>query len=93
MKLIKSKQIQKAEGRKKGIYEITLQVSDYDIEMLEDLAITYAPFHHDIFNSKKFPYSWIKRKVGIEILEYKPQYQRWLLGVWHEFWKLWKHYD
>lgn len=38
MKFIKSKSLQKAEGRKKGKYLITLEVTDYDIEMFEDLV-------------------------------------------------------
>ena len=40
MKYIKSKVLQKAEGRKKGKYLLTLEVSDYDLEMIEDIAMT-----------------------------------------------------
>ena len=42
MKLIKSQLLQKNEGRKKGKYLMMLEVSDYDIEMLEDLSQCYC---------------------------------------------------
>ena len=37
--MIGSKLLQKEEGRKKGKYQITLEVTDYDIEQLEALAL------------------------------------------------------
>lgn len=40
MKFIKSKLLQKSKGRKRGKYLITLEVTDYDLEMLEDLYMT-----------------------------------------------------
>ena len=46
MKFVKSKLLQKAEGRKRGKYLITLEVTDYDIEMFEGLATTYAPWDY-----------------------------------------------
>jgi len=42
MKYLKSKLIQKAKGRKKGIYQITLEVTDYDVGMFEDFATVYV---------------------------------------------------
>jgi len=42
MKYLKSKLIQKAKGRKRGIYQITLEVTDYDVEMFEDFAKVYV---------------------------------------------------
>ena len=42
MKLIKSKCIQKCEGRKKGKYLVTLEITDYDLEKIEDLATVYC---------------------------------------------------
>jgi len=62
MKLIKSKLIQKAEGRKKAKYLATFEVTEYDMEMLEDLANTYAPFVSEDsadFNPKY--QRWIKK--------------------------------
>ncbi len=37
MKLIKSKLLQKHDGRRSAKYLVTLEVTDYDIEMFEDL--------------------------------------------------------
>ncbi len=88
MKLIKSKLLQKAEGKRKGKYLITLEVSDYDIEMLEDLATTYEPFQE---------YHNNKEKLGIDFelpeLYFTTKYEKWIKKTWHEFWKLWKIHD
>lgn len=42
MKLIHSRLLQKSEGRKRAKYRIVLDVTDYDIEMLEDLSQVYC---------------------------------------------------
>lgn len=39
MKFINSKLIQKPEGRKTGKYRITIELTDYDIEMLEEFGV------------------------------------------------------
>jgi len=87
MKIIKSKIIQKAEGRKRGKYEITLEVTDYDIEMFEDLAMTYAPFEVVEEPDRKNNFN------GIYSANFNDKYLKWIHKVWHCFWKLWKLYD
>ena len=42
MKFVDSKLIQKYDGRKRGKYLITLEVTDHDIEMFEDFATVYV---------------------------------------------------
>lgn len=42
MKFIKSTLLQKVNGRKKGKYLLTIELTDYDIEMIEDLATSYC---------------------------------------------------
>lgn len=71
MKYINSKRI----SREK--YLITLEVSDYDLEMLEDLVTTYAPFK---FYEKN-------------VCDFTSKYQYWLLRMWKTFTTLWKRYD
>lgn len=80
MKIVKSKILQKAEGRKRGKYLITLEVTDYDIEMFEDLNHTYAPVVGEkCENCKDYGFN--------------EKYQKWLDKVWRTFWKLWNLYD
>jgi len=87
MKVIKSKLIQKAEGKKTGKYHITLEVSDYDIEMFEDFALTYAPFEEiqepSAENNWEYKYS----------ADMKDKYLAWMNKTWRCFWKLWDLYD
>jgi len=91
MKYIKSKRIQKAEGRKGGIYHVTLEVSDYDIVMFEDLHHTYAPFeNYDKFNSL-IPNDTIE--CDISILDMNKKYRTWLSKCWSCLHKLWRVYD
>lgn len=87
MKLIKSKRIQKAEGRKKGKYKITLEVTDYDIEMLELLDHTYAPFEKIEEPSEKN--DW----VGKYSPEFTDKYQSWINKTWRIFCSMWIKYD
>jgi len=92
MKFIKSKLIQKAEGRKIGKYEITLSVTDNDLLMLEDLATTYAPFQlWKNFKDKKITYEEFNIK-SIEC-DFSKKYYNWLLKTWRCFCKLWRKYD
>ena len=86
MKIIKSKLIQKAKGRQRGKYHLTLEVTDYDIEMFEDLVMTYAPFectqeptYENNFNGKYDA-------------AFTEKYQIWLNKVWNCFWNLWRKY-
>lgn len=87
MKFIKSKLLQKAKGRKKGKYLITLEVTDYDLEMIEDLHHTYAPF--EIIEVASEENDW----NGKYSPNFTKKYLIWLDKVWHCFWKLWKYYD
>ena len=89
MKFIKSKLLQKAKGKKKGKYLITLEVTDYDLEMLEDLTLTYSPFkYYDELDSLD-----LEQAKELEKLEFTDKYRKWLLKIWKQFWKLWKYYD
>jgi len=92
MKYISSKLIHKAEGRKRGKYLLTLEVTDYDMDMLEDLTTTYAPWDYkNIFVDK----NGMDKKVlvGIEILDFNVRYRKWMFKTWGCFWKLWRKYD
>ena len=80
MKFKKAKLLQKAKGRKKGKYLITLEVTDYDIEMFEDLDHTYAPFEKHIEENEQ-------GRI------FNEKYQKWLNKTWRAFWKLWGLYD
>jgi len=91
MKYIKSKCLQKAKGKKKGKYLLTLEVSDYDLDMLENLAVTYAPWDYSMFEGKLGVDK--KTKVGIEVLDMKPKYTKWIDKMWRAFWKLWHEHD
>ena len=42
MRLIKTKLLQQAKHPKIGKYQITLEVTDYDVEMFENLATAYC---------------------------------------------------
>ena len=79
MKLIRSKQIQKPNGRKKGKYQITLEVTDYDIEMFEEFGA--------------YQTAWVKHYEGNEEAEYSKMNQylnRFFFNTLH---KLWRKYD
>jgi len=87
MKFIKSKCIQKSERKKVGKYEITLLVTDHDINMFEDLVHSYEPFEvllqptkNNNFNAKYSP-------------DYNDKYRKWLNSVWKCFLELWSKYD
>lgn len=87
MKYIKSKCLQEAKGRKKGRYLITLEITDYDLEMLEDFATTYAPFK--MIEEPGNKNNW----NGIYSPDYKHKYQKWLSKMWRTFWIVWNKYD
>lgn len=91
MKLIKTKLLQDAKGRKQGRYLITLEVTDYDILMLEDLNFTYAPFDYHRFLDKNGQSK--KIEIDMNVLDFIPKYRKWLMKLWHCFWKLWNKYD
>lgn len=87
MKYIKSKCLQEAKGRKRGKYILTLEVSDYDLEMFEDFAITMAPNILIEEPSKKNDWN------GIYSTDYKDKYRKWIMNVWSTFWTLWHKHD
>lgn len=59
MKIIKTKLLQEAGGRKQGKYLVTLECSDYDINMLEDLATCYCTINQDDLEPKYD--TWLRR--------------------------------
>ena len=92
MKFIKSKCLQKAKGTKKGKYLITLEVSDYDLDMLEDLTQTYEPFQlWDDCKSDKITMD--EFHTDCTKCDYSEKYRKWLNIVFHEFCRLWRIYD
>lgn len=87
MKVIKTKLLQKAKGRKIGKYELTLLVTDTDLEMMEDFATTMAAF--EVFQEPCQSNNWeVKFSTN-----YKPKYQKWLMKLWRCFWKPWNKYE
>lgn len=92
MKFIKSKCIQKPSGRKKGKYQITLEVSDYDVNMLEKFSITYAPFQlwEDF---KKGKMTWDEFNKESSKCDFNDKYSRWIHKLWFAFCRLWRIYD
>ena len=86
MKYIKSKVIRKSRGNSQGIYQITLEVTDHDINMMEDIATCYCTVGGP------------KDKIGLPTYdkehELKPEYSRWAKKhLFHSFWRLWKEHD
>ncbi len=80
MKYIKSKKI----SPKK--YELTLEVSEYDMEMLEYLATTYAPFQ--LYEDNKEDYDF-----DLTPCDFNDKFTKWTLKMWKTFWRLWKEHD
>ena len=82
MKYIKSKKIS---PRK---YHLTLECSDKDIEMLEDLALTYAPFQQ-----------YEDTKNNLDCIEKLPddfftdKFRKWLNKTWRIFCRIWREHD
>jgi len=81
MKYIKSKKISKKK------YELTLEVSNYDLEMLEDFSTTYAPNEIIEKASKENNFNEVYSP------DYKDKYQKWLIKTWKTFWKVWREHD
>lgn len=86
MKIIKTKLLQKAEGGKIGKYILTLEVTDYDIEMFEDLNSTDAPYERELEE-------FLRKHNKFYLLTFNKEYGVWIKKVWHCFWKLWNTYD
>lgn len=98
MKYIKSKCLQEAKGRKRGKYLITLEVSDYDLEMFENFATSYTPFElNDKINielNKLEDYSKMSEIVELlSVCDYNKKYRKWIINVWSTFWTLWHKHD
>jgi len=85
MKLIKTKLLQKSQGKKSGKYLLTLEVTDYDIEMFEDLGNTDAPFEPEL---ERF----LEKHNKFHLLAFNKKYDTWIKKVYHCFWKLWNIY-
>lgn len=82
MKYIKSKRV----GPKS--YELTIQVSDYDLEMVEDLAMTYDPFQE--YQDKK---ETLDYDFELPNLYFTEKYKKWLDKTWRVFWTVWHKHD
>ena len=80
MKYIESKKIS---PRK---YILTIEVSEYDMNMIEDLATTYAPFKLYDDNKHKFPFDFSP-------CEFNDKYYKWTNKMWSVFWELWHKHD
>ena len=77
MKYIKSEKITKRK------YLLTLEVSDYDLEMFEDFATTYAP--HEVIEEASPKNNWNATYSP----DFKKKYRNWMSKVWSTFWKCW----
>jgi len=81
MKYISSKLIHKAKGRKRGKYLITLEVTDYDIEMFEEFGYyPTAEVTHSYGHNHNAKYTRMERYLR-KVVFY---------GTFH---KLWRKYD
>ena len=80
MKYIKSKKI----SPKK--YLLTLEVSEYDLNMFEDLATTYAPF-------KLYDEHREEASFDLSPCHFNDKYRKWTMKTWRTFWMLWKKHD
>ena len=67
-------------------YELTLEVSEYDMEMFEDFATTYAPFQLCEDNIGN-------QDCDLTPCDFTDKYRKWMLKVWRTFWMLWKKHD
>jgi len=76
MKYIKSEKIS---PRK---YLLTLEVSDYDLKMLQDMATSYRPFQ--LYDDHKEDFNF-----DLSPCEFNNKYGKWALKMWREFWMLW----
>lgn len=82
MKYIKSKKLSKKR------YELTIEVSDHDLEMIEDLATTYDPFqeYHDNKDN-------LLADFELPSCYFTDKYRKWINKTWRIFWKLWQKHD
>jgi len=67
-------------------YELTLEVSENDMEMLEDLATTYAPFKLYDEHRSEFGFDFSD-------CDFNDKFGKWLMKTWRTFWMLWKTHD
>ena len=81
MKYIKSKKISPQK------YELTLEVSYYDLKMLESFATTYAPNEIIEEPSRKNNFG------GVYSPDYKDKYDKWISKTWQVFWATWHEHD
>ena len=88
MKMLKSWLIHSAGGGKKGKYKVLLEVTDYDLEQLEDLSECYTSKCSDtgVHDVNKCRYE------DIDGCMLKGKYQIWIDRTFHECWQLWKRY-
>jgi hypothetical protein len=84
MKYIKSKLLQRSKGNDRGKYLITLEITDKDINMFEDLAMCQCTVGK-------------KDKNGIQVwdecCELEPKIAKYLMKVWKIMHKPWHEFD
>ena len=87
MEFIESKCLQKGEGKKLGIYLITLSISDYDIEQFEDFGelptCEIVTCKSNITGKKENP--------DTIVLDHKKM--KYMRRVFNVFRELWNKYD
>ena len=82
MKFIKGKLLQKANGKKRGKYLLTIELTDYDIDMFEEFGV-YAT---------RIVYSYNNPEVSKIVPDEK--WNRYLSNCFHNvFGKLWGKFD
>lgn len=80
MKYIKSEKLSKQK------YLLTLEVTEFDMKMLEDLTTTYAPFEL---------YDKHREEIDFDLspCEFNDKFRKWTMKMWRVFWMLWKEHD
>ena len=69
-------------------YLLTIEVSENDLEMLEDISTTYEPFQEYQDNKEN-----LSPDFKLPPTYFTEEYQKWLNKTWRVFWKLWNKHD
>jgi len=94
MKYIKSKKL--SENK----YELTVEVTEFDMLMMEDLHSTMTPYKQwqdliekDEKSGKAWKGSTKEEDRLMDAVELTPKYKRFTDKLWKTFWKLWEVHD
>lgn len=77
----------KSEKLKKNKYLLTLEILDRDLEMIENLIFTYAPFQYYQDNKGVLPLD-----EEYPELQFTKKYDKWLNKIWRELKKVGTNY-